>query len=218
MGARCRVAYRIAVLAVAVLGVGAAADVVTVGGTIDEEPSAVRAPAPVAGDETVVARGESPIGGPWEMRLSTSSEISYGGEVAQPAGLICVQLVLLDPPAGTPQPGGGQCGEFGRSGLGVLDLPVRDRSGRVEVILYGRAPDGARSVELRAVDTEGVSVRTFEGPPGVPGDFWLMSVPHDLRNPRVDWLRAGGTRAGVDLDAAMDLERGKLLASMPETP
>jgi hypothetical protein len=169
-------------------------------------------------DETILAKGTDPVAGPWQIRSYKSKGMGvYHGEVLEPAGLPCIRLVLIDPPVGTLLTGSGFCGEAGKGGFDIADVPVRDSSGRVVVLLFGHAPEDAAGVELTAGGGTRIRVNTLEGPADVPGDVWQITTPPDLESARVDWLHADGRAAGADLDASIHLDRGRRLASSPPT-
>lgn len=194
---------------------GAAAGVLDVGSVIQGGKPTGPPENRVEVDETILAKGIAPVAGPWEIRSWTSQESVYQGEVIEPAGLPCIRLVLSDPPAGSQMTGSGFCGEAGKAGFDMSGLPVRDSSGRVVVLLFGRAPEGAAAVKLTARGGRNVQVGTLEGPADVPGDLWQVTTSPDVENARVDWLRHDGTAAGADLDASIQLDTPRRLASAP---
>ena len=185
------------------------------GGLADSTGAGADVSQPAPGERTL-ARGTSSVAGPWEIRASTSERIVYEDEEVQPAGLDCIMLVLLDPPAGTPRPGAGACGEFGENGLGALELPVMDRSGRAQVLLFGRAPARAAAVEVTASNAEPMRAHTIAGPVDVDARTWVLTVPPGLQQPRIDWVTAEGARAGTRLDASHLMDRGRRLAATAE--
>jgi hypothetical protein len=163
-------------------------------------------------DEVVLAQGMAPVAGPWQIRSFTSEETRYQGEVIEPAGLECIRLVLSDPPPGSPLVGSGFCGEAGNRGFDITDVPVRDRSGQVVVLLFGRVPEDATRVELTTGGDERTTVEPLEGPRNVTGDLWQITTPPNVTNPRVRWF-SGHDIVGGTLDAAPHLQAGKRLAS-----
>jgi hypothetical protein len=44
-------------------------------------------------------------------------------------------------------------------------------------------------------------VEPFEGPPSASGDFYLMAIPADLKNGRVNWIDGEGNEGsrGIEL-------------------
>src|SRR5918998_3527529 len=68
-------------------------------------------------DAKVVATGTAPVAGPWEILTYRSVKLDdpETGEVYQPAGLRCLGIRLLDPPADRFGGLSGQCGEFPRT-------------------------------------------------------------------------------------------------------
>jgi hypothetical protein len=215
-GARTLALGFVCLLAVATTA-GAAAGVLDVGSVIPGGKPTGPPENRLDVDETILASGIAPVAGPWQIRTYKSKGIVYQGEVLEQAGAPCIRLVLTDPPAGTLLTGSGFCGEAGNSGFDIADVPVRDSSGRVVVLLFGHTPEGAAGVELTAGGGKRIRVDTLEGPADVPGDVWEMTVPPDLENARVDWLHQDGTAAGADLNASIHLDRGRRLASGPPT-
>jgi hypothetical protein len=190
-------------IAVAVVGVlalaaavGAATGLLRVGSVIPAGPDAL----PREGDHVVVATGTARVGGPWRMEAYTSGRLTdpKKGTLYQPNGLPCIDLMLLDPLAGQPTRGGGQCGSFrGAPGFGYSALLVTDSKGRHEQLVFGRAPRRAVIVRL-AVPRGGNrrSVRTRQGPSGTDSDYWLMSVPAVHPDARLRWFDRHGHTAG----------------------
>jgi hypothetical protein len=159
-------------------------------------------------DQRVLAEGESPVAGPWWITTYESEKmLDTRGEEIQPAGLSCLSLVLTDPPAGVPLRSRWYCGEHGTGGFDAKGVPVTDAAGRAEVILFGRAPETASTVELTADDGTRIRSRVHEGPADYRGDVWALVASPDLegRNPRVDWVVPSGRRGGAKLDVSPEL-------------
>ena len=119
----------------------------------------------------VLATGDTAIAGPWQLSAYASEE-----SAAQPAGLPCLRLELASPPAGSPMDASGFCGELSQ-GFGAVSLPVVDRTGGAEVLIFGLAP--ARSAVVRLTDTEGhvTEAKTRESPPGLShGDVFVFAA------------------------------------------
>lgn len=180
----------------------------------DDEPAAPRAQGPPR-TEAILARGSAPVGGPWEIQSYRSQRLVDEGRVLQRAGLLCIRLMLSNPPPRAPVVGNGQCGVPGRGNFDVMNVPVKSPAGRVEVILFGVAPEGARGVELRSSGGKRVRARRIEAPGSFPGDLWVMPVPHDLGRPRVGWLRPDGKLGAAPRDVTAHLRRGQILDSAP---
>ena len=135
---------------------------------------------------TVLAKGASEIGGPFELRAYTSDE-----SAAQPAGLPCLQLVLLSPPAGSPIDASGFCGEL-KEGFGAVSLPVVDPSGDAEVLIFGLTPE--RTADVRLTDDGGQVSRasTYQAPSSFTrGDVFVMVTRREA---------TGGTLQALDAD------------------
>jgi hypothetical protein len=159
--------------------------------------------------ETVVAAGTTPVAGPWRITSHASKRIVANGETVQEEGLPCVRLFLLRRPARSPFAGSGQCGAA-IDGFGISSVPVMDEFGRVEVILWGRAPDDATAVELRA-DGTGSRAGTLRGPPGFDGDVWVLPSSPDLTDPTLAWIDSTGRPHASTRAVASELARGRAL-------
>jgi hypothetical protein len=153
---------------------------------------------PGDGNHTVVATGTAPYGGPWQMEVYRSSPLKdpRTGEVYQPDGLPCLELVLLDPPRTAGVASGGSCGVMRRTpgfSRSQLALPPKQR-GVKEVLVFGRVPARARAVVLTADGGIRTEVKPYPGPKRVRGDFYLMVVKPKMEHARVNWLDAEGRR------------------------
>lgn len=171
--------------------------------------------APGESAHTVVATGNAPVSGPWQMEHSRSGRQvdAERHEIVQQRGTPCLTVVVLSPPPirgqrnrgdESPFPSG-YCGErfpgtpgFSRAQISVPPRHfVRGRPrpwllGVREVLVYGRAPERASRVVITARGQRRFTVKTFEGPRTVRGDFYLIPVPPSLRNARVNWLDRDG--------------------------
>ncbi len=195
LGPRAIAVALVAALALAA-AVGAATGLLRVGSVIPAGRDAL----PREGDHVVVATGSAAVAGKWRMEAYASGRLTdpKKGTLYQPGGLPCIDLILLDPPAGAPTRGGGQCGRFrGAPGFGYSELRVTDARGRRERLVFGRAPE--RAVRVRfAVPGGGAtrSVRTRPGPSGTHSDYWLMSAPPVSPDARLRWFDARGHTSG----------------------
>jgi hypothetical protein len=146
----------------------------------------------------VVATGEAPEAGPWEIFTYTSERVAdtETGEVYQPAGLRCLGIRLLDPPADHSGGISGQCGEFPRTpGFSRIQQTVSNQAGAArEILVYGRVPEEAAMVRVRQEGKAPVDtlVGPIEGPAGEPGDFYLIAVRQPDLPGRVNWLDEEG--------------------------
>ena len=155
------------------------------------------APAPVGsvvqradGPHVVVATGTTRVAGAWQMETYTSDRLAdpETGEEYQPAGLPCLGLVVLAE-GGL----GGQCGEFPRTpGFSPLQESVPNLGPAREILVYGRAPERASAVRVTARGEAPIEADRFEGPAGTRGDFYLVAVPPDLEDARVNWYDGAG--------------------------
>jgi hypothetical protein len=118
--------------------------------------------------------------------------------------LPCLGLALLDSPAASSVTFGGQCGDFPRTpGFSRVQhtVPVRDRDVTArEILVYRRVPEEATLVRLTPEGQAPVEVEPLEGPPGEPGDFYLMAVAPDTEG-RVNWIANDGNQGsrGIEL-------------------
>jgi hypothetical protein len=188
----------IALAALLLLGaaVGAATGWLPVGSVIPARHDAL----PREGDHLVVATGRARVAGPWRLEVYSSGRLADPNNhaVYQPSGLPCVDLLLLDPSAGTPIRGGGQCGSFrGAPGFGYSEQRVSDARGRRERLVFGPAPQRAVVVRL-AVPGGGttVSVRTRPGPRRAHSDYFVMSTPAVMPDARLRWFDSRGHTSG----------------------
>jgi hypothetical protein len=197
---------------VAVVLAVAAALVVVGGGSDDsgDHRSVAPSPAPVGSviwrhgeKHVVVATGRAPIAGLWQLETYRSTRLAdpETGEVYQSAGLPCLGVAVLAPPSDDPTELSGACGEFPRTpGFGRQQASVPPGGRRAdgtpirvrEILVYGRAPEQASAVVLTAKGGVRKGVEPLEGPPGVSGDFYLIAIPPDLKNGRVNWLDGEG--------------------------
>ena len=155
------------------------------------------------GDQTIVARGVGSVAGPWRLAALRSAGNSHTGE---PPG-DCLQLQLSDPPAGAPIEATMLCESDGTVDLAAGGLPVLDRpSGRAELLLFGSAPEGTRSVDLTAEGGRALRAETADPAAGLPGRAWVMPVPRGWSAGRLRGIGPDG-EAGSALDASVQLAR-----------
>jgi hypothetical protein len=197
--------WRVAVLALAgallaTAGAGAATGVLDVGTVFRGEGFDGGGAGAAATDETVVATGTTPVAGRWQLTVFESKETRVGGEVVEPAGLTCLKLRLPDP-QGQRFGGGGFCGDTSQFTATFLASP--DPAARGQVLIFGWAPEEAAAVQLSAAGVPAIRA-VLQGPPDVPGDFFLIAAPPGLKNARVDWLRTDGLQPGRDFSHAFE--------------
>jgi hypothetical protein len=178
-------------------GAGAATGLIAVGDVI---PGGGKTGPPNYGmsvSETIVATGTSPIAGPWRMGAYASEGVQYEGEVLEEQGTPCVRLTLSAPPTGTPIGGTALCGKLGEeTAFAGSSLPVVAKTGETEALLFGTAPEASTSVEFTG-DGARIGAPTHAGPAGVPGDFWVISVPPGIRDAQVTWYGINDTVGGT---------------------
>jgi hypothetical protein len=149
-------------------------------------------------ERTVVAAGTAPVAGPWHITLHESKRQVADGDLYEPEGLPCLFLKLLNPPKDTALDGGG-CGVQRKSSGFTRDqrtVPAVLGADVEEILVYGRAPEEADTVEISADRGVRLAVKTQEGPASAPGDFWLIATPPGLKNGRVYWIDEDGSARG----------------------
>jgi hypothetical protein len=154
-------------------------------------------------NRTVVANGEASVAGPWKLLDYDSERLSdpATGEEYQPAGLSCLGIFLSNPAPRASAGFSGQCGDFPRTpGFSRVQHTVRDEGGAPrEILLYGRVPEEASSVTLTGdglrLSGDGqapIVIEPIAGPPGIPGDFYLVALKPGLEGGRVNWIDGAG--------------------------
>jgi hypothetical protein len=120
----------------------------------------------------VLATGTSPVSGPWQLQTYEQDE---GGRC------IGVSLIHADPQeevtwsGACPHPGGSPLPVFIAQAMGVPPTPDQK-----EYFVYGWTPEEAGAVELVRDGEVAVRVETTEGPEGMDGDFYVMTLPPDV--------------------------------------
>jgi hypothetical protein len=198
-----------ALAATAAVVLAVAMALVVLGGNSDDpgdHRSVAPSPPPVGsvirrfGEEhIVVATGTAPVAGPWQVETYRSTRLAdpETGEEYQPAGLPCLGIALLNPPPPTLKVSGA-CGSFPQTpGFSRLQHSVPTWGGAPgqeirEVLVYGRAPERATRVEITSRRGPRKPARTYEGPRGVKGDYYLAALPADFGPGRVNWLDRRG--------------------------
>jgi hypothetical protein len=150
--------------------------------------------------EAVVATGRTPVAGAWRIATYTGEE-GRAADGSTTPGLPCIRLVLARPPAGTPFRADGYCGQQGKGGFTLSELPIFARREPIEMILWGEAPEGAVRVELGAAGGRSLRARTLEGAGPPRGKVWAIAAPPGLREARVRWIDSEGA-VGGSLDAS----------------
>ena len=208
-----------ALAAAAAVAVALAVALVVLGGSSDEpvrHGPVQAAPAPVGTviqkgegtpprdvDHIVVATGTAPVAGPWQMETYRSTRLAdpEPGEEYQPARLRCLGILLLDPPRGMPFQMSGACGEFpGTPGFGRQQESVPTEGRRSDgtriraeaVLVYGRVPERAAKVVVTSPGRPRIEARPREGPRGVRGNFYLVSLEPGLGRARINWIDRRG--------------------------
>ena len=190
-----------AVVAFGLVAAGAAA-----GGTAMLSSSDDPRTPPLRSGEVVLAVGEDRLGGPWRLTAHPSEAIVADGEEIQPAGLPCLQFVLLQP-RGNGFAGNGQCGTRD-DGFMVMGVHVEDNRGHAGVILWGTVPECASGVQLTAIGRQATRAATIDGPTAYEGDVWVMPASADMDGARVDWLDAYDNPAGHSREVGSIIARG----------
>ena len=155
-------------------------------------------------EQSVIATGATPVGGPWRLTSYRSEGIvDDRGDVAEPKGLPCIRLLLTHPPATNPINGSAFCLAPGKREFNLSSVPVTDDpSGRAEVVLYGFAPSAAASVQLTSARGGTIRSDTTPGGPDFPGAVWVIAAPPGMNVAELDWLDSSGNPAGARLDAS----------------
>jgi hypothetical protein len=177
-----RLAVAAVLCALATGGVASASGVLSIGDVIPGGKASGSEPSRLAVPETVVATGESQVGGPW-LVTSYSSEES----ASEPAGLPCLRMTLRNPPRVSPIMSSGFCGQL-EDDFGAVSLPVVNRGGDSEVMIFGIAPEAGETVELR-------------GPAGALIRTPARSVESEFEGSRVFVMTARQRVAGAELIA-----------------
>jgi hypothetical protein len=147
-------------------------------------------------DQTVVARGVSPVAGPWRltsMRHEATSE--------SPAG-DCLELLLLKPPPGSPIAATLLCQDAGKAEFKADSVPVvNTETGKSEILLFGAAPEGAGSVSVAADSGKTFPAELRQGPATFPGDAWVVVLPSGQKTGKLKLTDQNGN-PGAELDTA----------------
>ena len=151
--------------------------------------------------QTVIATGETPVGGPWRLTSYRSEGIvDDRGDLAEPEGLPCIRFLLTDPPATNPINGSAFCLAPGKREFNLSSVPVvDDSSGGAEVIVYGFAPRAAATVQLTSARGERIRADTTSGGSSFPGAVWVLAAPPGTEAAELDWLDRSEKPAGERL-------------------
>lgn len=187
----------IAVLLVAVVAGGGDGDRGVLTGGHTPDPVGTVIPKSKSHYETralVVATGTAPVTGPWQIEVSrTKGERDTEGVVMWKRGY-CLWIKLLDPPEGRPGATAGFCGA--PRSLGFRKTPGFSRSQTVapskprprEILVWGRVPDRASRVVIRAPGRPRIVVRPEPGPRRFPGQYYAIPVKPPMHGARINWL------------------------------
>lgn len=146
----------------------------------------------------VVANGTAPVNGPWQIEVSrTNGERDTHGEVMWHRGY-CLWLNMLDPPDRNLRGRSGFCGA--PRSLGFRKTPGFSRAQSVarskprprEILVWGRVPDRAAKVVIRAPGRRDIVVVPKDGPRSFPGRFYGIPVKPPRPGARINWLDASG--------------------------
>lgn len=201
-GRRATAAIVVGVVLLAAAAAGAATGILPVGSVFRGEGFHSKRGAV---DETVVATGDAPESGRWQMTVFETAPAGSGRSRQHVRGVACLKLELLDG-GGTPGPAAsGYCGyippfeafSYGRK---------PDAAERGEVLLFGRAPEAASAVELTADGGVTIAAEVHEGPADVPGDFWVVAAPPGLENARLNWIDQHGRQREPWLDVSFQFQ------------
>lgn len=154
-------------------------------------------------DETVLASGLSEVGGPWRLTAYPGTDSD-----SPDRPLPCVRLTLTDPPKSSVLAGAGFCGEPGASGVMAASLPMKDEDGDAELMIVGRAPAEAASIDL--VDNGERLARVATTPSAarrIAGDVWVLTVPPTATAGELRWVDADGNPTATKLDTSGFFDR-----------
>jgi hypothetical protein len=127
-------------------------------------------------EQTVVARGVSPVAGPWRL-----TSLSHEATAESTAG-DCLELVLTQPPPGSPIAATLLCQDAGKSDFKADSVPVINTvTDQSEILLFGAAPETAGSVSVAADGGKTSHAELRQGPTYFPGDAWVVVLPSGLK-------------------------------------
>jgi len=155
-------------------------------------------------DKTIVARGTSPVAGPWRL---TSMRHQGNPETGEAPG-DCLELLLTEPPEGTPIGATMLCQSLGESRFKADSVPVVNTStGKAEALVFGSAREGVASVVLSTDRGEQDQARTTEAPWNFGASRpWVVVVRSDQSTARLRAIGGDGALRG-ELDATTYLEQ-----------
>jgi len=155
-------------------------------------------------EQTIVARGVAPVAGPWRL---TALRTKGNPDTGEPPG-DCLELLLTDPPPGSPIGATLLCQNVGKSEFKADSIPVIDTSsGAAELLLFGSVPEPASSVELTADVGAPRRAETYQAPPGFgAGRPWVMIASAGQEASRLWSINPNGSRR-AELDASTYLEQ-----------
>jgi hypothetical protein len=162
---------------------------------------------PRESDSTVVATGNAPVAGPWQLEVYRGKGLKdpKSGVTYEPAGLSCLRILLADPALPErPGAGSGYCGpQLPGFTRGQTAPPARLAGGRrtrpKEILVYGRVPERAARVIITANGATRLRAKPYAGPAGVRGDFYVIAVKPPLPHARINWLDPNGKPGSVGL-------------------
>jgi hypothetical protein len=146
-------------------------------------------------EQTVLATGTTPVGGPWQLTTYRSEGIvDDQGELVEAKGLPCIRLLLTSPPPTNAINGSAFCLAPGKAKFNASSIPVVDESsGKKELIVYGFAPRHAAAVELALSNGGRIRSDTAPGRTTFPGTVWVIAAPPDLETAELTWVDGDGT-------------------------
>jgi hypothetical protein len=76
-------------------------------------------------------------------------------------------------------------------------MTIRDKQQKPrEILFYGRAPARADHVRIAAKGGIRILIKTFPGPPGVPGRFWFKATSPKIRSGHMRWVDTRAHKEG----------------------
>jgi hypothetical protein len=167
-------------------------------------------------DSTIVATGRAPVAGAWQLEVWRGSGVKdpKTGEVYLRAGGDCLGIVLLEPPDPHLRGPSGYCSPNRK--LGFRKTPGFSRqqhtvtAGRrepgtrrmraEEILVFGVVPKRASAVVLSSPRVR-IRARPHAGPKGQRRDFYVIAIPPDFEDGRINWIDAHGNEGsrGISL-------------------
>jgi len=181
-------------------GAVAALDVLPIGTDLPTESVPGEGEPKYASPRTVVATGESPVAGRWQVTVAASDR----GK--------CLGLELLDTRSRVLTEACGGLGSFDVSTVGGGDELPRT------TFVFGPAPEEADAVRVTADAGFSETAATYPGPEDVAGKSYVIEIPRrGVANALVEWLDKDGRAQGPGLSvpSTVTYDRGAVAPGLP---